>query len=106
MSLVLNIRLGEHDPWVTVDVNQAREAKIIKKNKVVQCIRNVYDHHDSRSLTSLIAKALDLAGSSTPMGASQRASVDPSRVSSRRRGNNPFGNLREQTDHESMSDMD
>ena len=97
MSLVLNIKLGEHDPWVSVDISQAREAKRIKKKKAVQCIRNVYDRQSGSNVTSPVAKALGLSSGS------QAAFVDPYRETSK---SNPFGNLRDEPESESMSDMD
>ena len=99
-SLVLSIKLSEHDPWITIDVRQATEARRLKHDNAIKCIKNVCEKAEPIQLSSPATRALGL-WKTRPI-ASGNASVAPSREQSKSSsGGNPFGHLR---DDEEMRD--
>ena len=94
-NLILNIRLEEGEPWISVDVMQAREAKKIKNRDVVSKIRNIYGNPDNFQLSSPVTKALGLSRMRPTLTHSQQLMGTPGAIApSREKDNrNPFGGL-------------
>ena len=102
-SLVLSIKLSEHDPWITIDVKQATEARRLKHDNAIKCIKNVYEKAEPIQMSSPATRALGLWRTRPTM----TPSVAPSRERSGGNNNssvptnNPFGPL---VDEEDMED--
>ena len=108
-SMVLSIKLSEHDPWITIDATQAGEARRLKNENAIKCIKNVYDMAEPIQMSSPATKALGL-WKTRPRGNGDRnpkdPSVDPSREQSMPSASrsNPFGDLRDDDLMDSMSE--
>ena len=95
-SLILNIRLSPDDPWVTVSVDQAKEARRLRAQAAVAMIRTSYPGQTSQPISSQQSRALGLPPPAVagPSGAQRRprALGSPSQQGTDP-ANNPFSYL-------------